>query len=76
MSIMIKTPEGYVGSIDDMPYFRATFRHGLQNPVYFHALDYEDARKRAFAHHLKNSDIEYFLPTTVDDVVAMVEQVG
>ena len=62
--------------VSDMPYFRATFNHGLQNPVCFHALDYEDARNRAFAHHLKNSDIECFLPTAVDDVVATVEQIG
>jgi len=65
-----------VGNVIDMPYFRATFKHGLQNPVCFHAMDLEDAKKRAFAHHLKNSDIEYFLHTKIDDVVASVEQIN
>lgn len=66
----------YVGAVVDMPYFRATFKDGLQNPVCFHAESFEDAKNRAFAHHLKNSDIEYFLDTKVDDVVASVEQIS
>lgn len=65
-----------VGNVIDMPYFRATFKHGLQNPVCFHAVDLADAKKRAYAHHLKNSDIEHFLPTKIDDVIATVEQIS
>ena len=65
-----------IGTISDLPYFYITFKHGLCNPVELNAIDEIDARKRGYAHYLKNSG---FVETVnqkfnIDYVVDTVEK--
>ena len=60
------------GSICTLPYFHCTYKNGLQNPVDLQAENLEDAKKRAFAHHLKNSEIGYEQKYNIDKIVESV----
>lgn len=57
--------------------YLCTFKNGLCNPAKLAANDYEDARKRAYSHYLKNSGyVEMVnMKSTVDSVVKSVTQI-